>query len=523
MLTYFINTIKWDNDLPFRARMIDIYTRVYRGTLYDHLKYYFFQERDSANNYIPIIQRQPSVKNNFCKLVVDNSVSLLFGSDHFPRIASEDKNLRDNLESIINFYKINKTMSLAATIGATGSVVIFVKVFEGILKLEPRNTKYFTPVFDNVTPNKLIKLTERYKVLGSVLIEQGYKNIKEPNKKYWFHREWDENNEIAYLPYLCDDKDAELNVDSDRSFTHALGFLPAIWIKNLEQIIDFDENGIIVDGVCTFAPAIDSNIEHDYQLSQLGRALKYSADPLLVLKLEDDMTLQSNMSNIIVDAPTGAMGGLMPGVPAGTGIGAAGRGLVKSSSNSLVLNKDDEAKLLEISGKACDAVLEYTRSLREYILEVTKGNRANADKVNAAQSGKAMQAMNQPLIWLTDQLRVSYGECGLIELLNMIIAISNKPAYGILVNGKLLSNLNAKEKITLDWPAWYPDTPAEKVQNANSLKILKDGGFISEESGTKNIADNYAIEDIEAERGRIEEDKAKIAAEQPKIMQTQNI
>jgi hypothetical protein len=525
MLNYFLSTIPWDKDLSQRARMIDIYTRVYDGTLYDHLKYFYFQERQNGvnGNYIPLHLRQPSVKTNFCKLVADNSVSLLFGSDHFPRIASEDIKLRDDLEDIITYYKVNKTMARAATIGSTGSVVIFVRVLEGALRLEPKNTKYFTPVFDKINPDKLIKLTERYKVLGSALIEQGYKNIKSPNKKYWFHREWNEASEITYLPYLCDDDDAKLIVDKDNSADHNHGFVPALWIRNLERIIDADQCGVIVDGACTFAPAIDTNIEIDYQLSQLGRALKYSADPLLVLKIEDDLSLQNNMVSTTMDAGSGALGGLMPGVHPGTSVGGASRGIARSASNALILNPEDEAKLLEISGGACTAVLEYARSLREYLLEVLQGNRSNADKVNAAQSGKAMQAMNQPLIWLADQLRVSYGECGLLEVLKMIIAITNQPGYGILVNGKLISHLNSKEKITLDWPAWYPDTAAEKVQNANALKTLKDGGFISSETATKDIADNYSIEDIEAERQRIDEDQAKIAALMPKVTQTQNI
>lgn len=502
--------------------MIDLYTRVYDGKLYDHLTYFYFQEREGGTNgaYIPLNMRQPSVKIPFCKLVVDNSVSLLFGNDHFPKIGCEDDTLREKLEEMMTDYKFNAIMSRSATIGSTGSVIIFVNIYDGILKLEPKSTKNFTPVFDKVIPNKLIKLTERYKVSGALLIAQGYTNIKEPKKKYWFHRVWDENSEIWYVPYLCSEKDPKLKVDKKRSTIHNLGLLPAKWIKNLNKILDFDDNGAVVDGECTFARVVDANIEIDYQLSQGGRALKYSSDPLLVLKLEDDqMTLQQNMTQVVVSPSNGeAHAALNPG------IGGTGKALARSASNALILNKDDEAKLLEIGGTAINAVLEFVRNLREYLLETAHGNRSNADKVNAAQSGRAMQAMNQALIWLTDNLRVSYGEGGLLEIIQMIIEIVKIQGFGIFIGGKFERDLNpSNEKITLAWPPWYPDTPGDRVQSANAIKTNVDAGVLSKETGTKNIADDYNIEDIAAETSRIAQDAADLAALNPKVTEVKNI
>ena len=44
------------------------------------------------------------------------------------------------------------------------------------------------------------------------------------------------------------------------------------------------------------------------------------------------------------------------------------------------------------------------------------GNRANADRLTAAQSGRALELMNQGLVWLADNLRISYGEGALLSL-----------------------------------------------------------------------------------------------------------
>lgn len=500
MFNYIKKNIEWDKDLSDRAKMIDLLTRVYEGEIYDHLRYFFFQERDGSNNYIPIHKRQPSTKVNFCKLVVDTSVSLLFGTDHFPAIVHKDDSVRDQLENVIKYYNLQELMILAATIGAIGSVCIFIRVFEGVLNFEARTTKYLTPIFDKKYPRKLKKLNERYKVKGSILLQSGYteQQIKKPNGIYWFEREWDDVSETYYLPYLCNDKDAQRQPDTKRSTQHGLGFVPVLWIKNLPNVKPDS-----VDGACTFpVSVVDCQIEFDYQMSQLGRALKYAGDPLLVLKLQDDMgVIEANATPDENGTPK----------------------VVRSAANSLILSEKDDAKLLEISGDGAAAVLEYTRTLREYIMECLQGNRSNADKINAAQSGKAMQAMNQALIWLADKLRISYGESGFIDLLNMIIAISNLPGKGIDIGNGLLQNLDPNEKITLRWPAWYPDTPGDKVQSANALKTLSDGGFISTETGTKVIADNYQIVDIAGERTLIEADQAALAALNPKVSEVKNI
>jgi hypothetical protein len=500
MFNYIKSQIEWDKDLSERSKLIDLFLRVYDGKIYDHLRYYFFQERDYSNNYIPLHKRQPSVKANFCKLVVDDSVSLLFGTDHFPSVVSDNEELRQNLEDVITTYQLQELMIQAATIGASGSVCIFLRVFDGLLNFEAKNTKYLTAIFDKKNTKRLSKIIERYKVKGSVLIDSGYKpnQIKHPNQFYWFHREFDDEKETYYLPYLCGDANAKAKPDKERSFTHKLGFVPAIWIKNLPCT-----NSDSIDGACTFPiSAIDSNIEFDYQMSQLGRALKYSGDPLLVLKLQDDQQVMAQNAQ-----------------PDENG----NQKVVRSATNALVITPEDEAKLLEIGGESCKAVLEFTRAIREYILECLHGNRSNADKVNAAQSGRAMQAMNQALIWLADKLRISYGESGLLDLLKMIVAISNVPGNGIQVGTKRLINLDKNAGISLRWPAWYPDTPADKVQSANALKTLSDGAFISKETGTKSIADDYHIEDIKQEQRLIAQDQQNIVAEQPKLTQIQNI
>jgi len=102
--------------------------------------------------------------------------------------------------------------------------------------------------------------------------------------KFWFRRVWDQKDETWYVPEKVSDvkdtKDFQWKRDEDRSVSHGLGFCPLIWIRNLPTT---KRHGAI-DGGCTFDVAIDTVIEADYLLSQSGRALKYAADPTLVIK-----------------------------------------------------------------------------------------------------------------------------------------------------------------------------------------------------------------------------------------------
>ena len=186
-------------------------------------------------------------------------------------------------------------------------------------------------------------------------------------------------------------------VDTVRSVSHKLCAVPIVWIKNLPGL---PTTGDSSDGACTFAAAMHTQVEIDYQLSQVGRGLKYSSDPTLLLK--------------------------DPALPDGE--------LIRGAGNALVVSEKGDARLLEIGGTASAAVIEYVRTLRELALEGIHGNRASPDKVAAAQSGRALELLNQGLVWLADNLRTSYGEVGLLQLARLIVRASQM--YSLVVLGE---------------------------------------------------------------------------------------
>jgi hypothetical protein len=478
-----------DKDYPDRAFSIDVFTRVIEGALYDHLPNAFHQERTESNEYVKLRDRRPSVRYNICRMVVDDSVSLLFSEGHFPIPENEDIAVKESLRDFVKATNLNEVMLDAATKGAVGSVAIQLQVLKGSDgKYRPFvkafRTTYLTPEFDKQRPDKLIGLTEKYKVKGKDLKAIGYTiDDDDLNSDFWFMRKWDLNEEIWFVPWLVKAKDGSANTappvrDEPRTVRHDLEFVPWIWVRNLpgelrlvatdaKEALSFSDD----DGACTFAGAIDDMIEIDYQLSQAGRGLKYAMDPTLMLK-----------------------------EPAAPGGGE----FIKSPDNALVVSKDGDAKLLEIDGGGFTVVLDFVRALREFALESVHGNRANADKISAAQSGRAMELLNQALIWLADRLRVSYGEGAILSLLRMAIAAHAK--FPMTVGDKEWPKMATSTPVTLRWPRWYQPTASDRQNDSTTLKNHKEAGHISRETAVKAIAADFDIEDIQAELARIAKD-----------------
>ena len=96
---------------------MDILKRVLDGKLYDVLPYQFHEERGAGGEYIPLRNRRPSVRYAFCRIVVEDSVSLLFSEGHFPTIDCADRNVRTALADIVKETRLNLTMTEAAMRG----------------------------------------------------------------------------------------------------------------------------------------------------------------------------------------------------------------------------------------------------------------------------------------------------------------------------------------------------------------------------------------------------------------------
>lgn len=450
-----------DPDYPPRTSRLSLYKRIQDGTLYNALPYEFQDERTASGEYIPLRQRRPSVRYPLARIVVDDSVSLVFSDGHFPTIDTDDQDLRSILSDFAVETNLNAVMQEAALRGAVGSVAIQMRILKGRVFLKVIESLYLTPTWDPEEPDTLASVVEKYKVPGSTLATMGY-TIPEPQAVYWFMRSWDRQAETWYEPWPVAGLDPP-RIDSQRTTRHGLGFVPLVWIRNLALGPDGADG---IDGACTFASAIETSIEIDYQLSQAGRGLKYSSDPTLLIR-----------------------------EPAGDG-----RELVRGGGNALVVSEKGDARLLEINGTAAAAVIDYIRTLRELALEGLHGNRASADRLTAAQSGRALEMMNQGLIFLADNLRVSYG-AAILQIVRMVLTAAH--LYPIKIAGRPVAQFDVLPRLRLDWPRWYPQSSDDRASDAKTLATLIQSRLLSPETALRSIADVYGITDIPAELERL--------------------
>ncbi len=455
--------IPLDRDLPPRARDLDILQRILDNQLYDSLPYEFHQERTEGGEYIPLRLRRPSVRYALARVVVEDSVALLFSEGHFPSIESPDRAAREVVAALARATRLNAVMTEAALRGSVGSVAILLRVLRRRPFLQVLPTTYLTPVWDPEAPDTLLSVTERFKVTGVSLVSQGYE-VSDPDALYWFARSWDGVWETWFtpVPVGCDVAAAR---DDVRSVQHGLGFVPLVWIRNLP-------GGTGVDGACTFRAAIDTSIEIDYQLSQAGRGLKYSSDPTLLIR-----------------EPAGLEGRM-----------------VRGAADALVVSEKGDAKLLEIGGTASQAVIEYVRILRELALENVHGNRADASRLSAPASGRSLEMMNQGLLWLADNLRISYGDSGMLEVARMMLRVHD--AMGLRVDGAELPPAPADAVLNLRWPDWYPPDSIDRQRDAQTVVELVAAKQMARETALQVLAPLYDIADVPAELARIKAEAA---------------
>ena len=480
MFRNIISRVDRDKDYPARQFAIDVYSRVLDGAIYDHLPHSFHEEKNESNGeYVPLRDRRPSVRCNICRIVVDDSVSLLFSEGHFPKPTSSVSGASEAMQSILKAGRLNEVMLEAATTGSVGSVAIQMRILEQRDKshrlfYDVHSTEFLTPVFDPAAPGRLIKIIEKYKVRGDALRERGYAiSDQDTAATFWFSREWDENAETWFLPWKAADENAGPVIDRSKGVKHGLGFVPWVWVRNLPGKLKLFADKLTysdIDGACTFAAAIDTMIEVEYLLSQGGRGLKYTADPMLIIK--------------------------EPAAP--------DEQMVRSPNMALITAADGDAKLLEIGGTSFAVLVDYVKFLRELALESVHGNRAEASKLSSAQSGRAMELLNIALIWIADRLRISYGEGALVELLRM--ALAGHAKFPLSVDGKVLAPVAPDADITLHWPAWYHKTSRDLQEEATTVKTLREAKVISRETAVDYIASSYDIEDTAAELAQIEQD-----------------
>ena len=200
---------------------------------------------NDGGEYVPLRERRPSVRNNLCRTVVDDSVSLLFSEGNFPTVECTDEAHKAQALRLVKELRLNEVMIDAATRGAVGSVAILLRVLDSRLFLNVIDTCYLTPQWNNAAPDTLQCVTEKRKVDGKSLQAAGYAIAPDDAATlFWFQRQWDAGGERWFLPWkvaddattICRARRSKERRTPARLRAHRLDQEPAGWRCHRRQM-----------------------------------------------------------------------------------------------------------------------------------------------------------------------------------------------------------------------------------------------------------------------------------------------
>jgi hypothetical protein len=473
-----------DKQLSPRYYPLFIYQRILEGKLYDCFQHQYHTQYvgiGASERYVPESQRAPSTNTgmNLMRSVVEESVSFLFGEDRFPDVKCDDKGACEFIEAAIADTRLVHVLQEAAIKGSIGSVAVQIRVLNDRFFPMVHYTTFLTPTFDPQCPDRLIKIVEKKKVLGRDLQDSGYQiDLIDMDAWFWFQRVWDENVEQWYLPWpVNSESDFVPSIDLDRSVKHKLGLVPWVWIKNLP-------GGNDIDGLCTFESAIENAVQIDYLMSRADSALKYNADPLTLVKTRN------------------------PGQMAD---------FIKSDGNIMTVGVEGDAKILEISGDAAHSIIDTVKELKDEALHSIHSNRADPSKLAVSHSSVVQRFLYLPTVQLASALRLSYGEFGIVLILQMMMQIASQ--MPIKIRGKFMQVDDPDVPLTLLWPDWFPATPFDMQTEAATITALVTNGLMSKEEALRQLNKYFNYEDAANELSKIEADQQDLLERQLKLAQ----
>lgn len=435
---------------------------------YDSEQYDDLQDWDEAceyQDYVSIRKRKPRVIYNLPKAVVNKVAAKLVGEASFPKFIIEDDDDDTAFFRIVQkACKFRRSMiDPIKHMLVSGAVFVRYYLVNGNTVIEYAKSKYCYPVFDGA--GQLESIDIKYVYDDQADLDKNGKPIKK-----WYLLTLTKTQDIAY-----DNPEFRPGVRPDfkvvATADHGLGWVQGEWLVTHSDKFDFDGYGI-------FSEILDFCDELNYSLSQTSQAVQYNQEPQLTVNGMDEDEIDS---------------------------------LIKSSQKAWSLGREGEAKYLETDLKSVEQAQKVREEMRNRALEVVRIVLQDPEKeAKAAQSGKALEILNAPLVELVDELR-TYIEPLLTQLLIKIamtclhfIALGEETAVQVPA-GYMPTSLD----ITVQWPPMFPVTIDDIVKIATACQTFSTANVVSRESLTRWVASATSIID------NADEELKKIEAQPP--------
>ena len=471
------------------------------GRQYDNLD-------EWTNKSVPLRQRRPLVQIPLFAEAITALDRFIWGGARFPRAAIGATRKKDEPEAadeigprlfpdqaarLTSFLSgLGRVARLQNAIreasrGAlvTTSHAMILGACGGYLQVHCEPGKNCTRKPSRTNPRDTDELVIQYKYMKEELQDDGSYRKRE----YWYRRVVDDKADTTYKEIPVTAYAApKWAVDPDKTIEHNLGWCPVVWLRTLPDSSDLVDGRPVIDP--QMYPMID---DVNYVASQRSRAVSYGCDPQPVRK----------------------------------GLSKAEREELQKSPNKIwdLENPSAEIKLLEANGTGAQRASEHINDMvmrfREAVGVVKADPKATAGKI----SGVVLEFLHQPMVALASDLRVDLGDNGYCHLLNMALRmvatlaargekvwVSGSAEAADLINQSQLAGPWLDYPITLEWPQFFQLTTDDRLQLVEQTNRAVKGGLITHLTGTRYVAQVFAVEDPEAEQEDIVDEAAELAA-----------
>jgi len=480
-----------------RYKRLNALDRLLDNSFFDDLGY-SFEVEEANGEYLPLTKRRPSVKYNLARIVVDQSSGSLWADDEMARIACGSTNSPErgdaetaqdqkNVDAILIDCQLDAVMMEAYEKSASGSGAIIVDVdANGMPTFTCLQGKFVRATWATTGSQILQTLEYVYPTTAADLLAVGESMPKDvdPNAPYWVKVAYTAQATIYYKPLAAVDyeslgqlRGADYNETIIRwemrsAIAHDWGIVNAVYLRSL-LFGNKDD-----DGRCAYEDCADIQVEMARILSQIGRGIRYAADPLLVRERGEIGSATAGIANSTIDM-------FGDSNQSRELVGPNGE-TIRSASNVI----EGKARLLEMTGSGLETGLSYVKTLREWGLEVAGAMKADAASTEGpAMSGRALEVLQQMLRLLVKRQRIAYGQRGLLLLVRVILAGC---AAGILAIDDVVE-ANPRARMRCEWPTTVLADSTDADMRAEMEQIKIDAEAIA--SGI------YTVNEIREKRG----------------------
>jgi hypothetical protein len=413
----------------------------------------FEQDKDAAGASIPLRARQPRFKVPFARSLSSIVASKLLGPTVFPSFKVPDSpDDQAYWKAILDASELQ--MFLLEPIRRminTGEIFVRFYLSGGAFVKSFYDTKYCYPQFDDA--GELEMVTIKY-----VYADADDKDSNGSPKKKWYRLDLGQEAEVLYdnPPYIPAEQEPQFN--PVMTVEHGFGFVQGEWMTTTG----------VAKGYGLIADITDFIDELAYSLSQSSKALSYNQDPQTILK---------GMSSEEIDE------------------------LVRSSTKAWNLGRTGEAEFLESDLNGVSVGMELRDKVRQNISDFTRIVLLDPEKiVGNAQSAKAMEVLHGPLKDLVDELRLPVGSAlkRLVMKMGAANILGQHDGMEVplpLPDGFQLTTL----ALELKWPAIFQQTLEDLKNKVGIASQAQGAGLIGPITAIRYIAEDFGIEDIEAE------------------------